>query len=197
MANCRTRWSRGSRARSRPRVDGVFANGGRRGSANGATVSGLKTACAVEFCCRSHCPSPSCPSAAANGLDPSATSWQRARPSLTAPMPIVSPDHGDVRWRRGRELCEELNTTHTRSLGLESFWCCAQPAAFLFFFFTFYWKEIQQRSGSCRCSLRLCRVSIPTPASALTSVSQASWKSYSWPTASYAHGCHNLELMRC
>ena len=36
-------------------------------------------------------------------------------------MPIVNPDRGDVRQRQGRELCEELNTTHTRSLRLREF----------------------------------------------------------------------------
>jgi hypothetical protein len=59
----------------------------------------------------------------------------------------VSPDHGDVRRRRGQELGEELNTTLTNTITwTRVFWYCEQQINFSVYCFSFYSMEIQRQN---------------------------------------------------
>jgi len=137
VASCLRLPSPETRARPRPPVGAASSDGGRRWSANGATASGLETACAVESCCRSHCPSPSCPPAAANGLDASATSWRRARPSLTAPMPIVSSQPEFLTTGELSITTVKANTTQTQRYHLDTRFGAVQPLQHFLIFSSF------------------------------------------------------------
>jgi hypothetical protein len=65
----------------------------------------------------------------------------------TANTIYVSPDHGDVRRRRGQELGEELNTTLTNTITwTRVFWCCEQQSSFSVYCFSFYSMEIQRQN---------------------------------------------------
>ena len=126
----------------------------RRAYASGAVESDSATACAAESsplaiavasCCRLTCLS--CSTAGTGHGTAETTSW-RARTCRLALMPLVGPEPGDVRRRRGRKLAggRGLTARNTRYHLDTIVWCCLNWQCFLLFF-TEYKAKITRQSA--------------------------------------------------